>query len=259
MKIFVNERYEILSLDIAPQEYEYCLDSSFTRNELFGDLCDVVVKGHKYEPQYELLFNKDGSNARDEKNGELLYKLDDEGNKIPSGYSCYPYIDYQTLMLIQKQYEESRKQTQAFDSQISHLATISGIGVETNISGQTLEELKEVKKAEINAACGQSVCNGVTVELSTGPQHFSLSQSDQLNLFGLQAQLAMLVENAMFHVSYHVTYGNSMKMWIESVKTAEELQEIFYGADIPEEYQSEVLKTYLAQIAAMAKEEEVKR
>ena len=127
------------------------------------------------------------------------------------------------------------------------------------------------------------MCNGVTVELSTGSEHFSLSQSDQLNLFGLQVQLTsgsdqivyhadgqpcrfypaadmtVLVEKAMFHVSYHVTYGNSMKTWINSVKTEEELQEIFYGADVPGEYQSEVLKTYLAQIEAMAEEEGEKR
>ncbi|MDR1547877.1 MAG: hypothetical protein LBT06_04720 [Hungatella sp.] len=59
----------------------------------------------------------------------------------------------------------------------------------------------------------------------------------------------------MLHVSYYVTYGNSLKTWIDSVETMEELREIFYGADIPLEYQSEVLKTYLAQIASMAKEE----
>jgi hypothetical protein len=67
------------------------------------------------------------------------------------------------------------------------------------------------------------------------------------------------VEKAMLHVSYYVTYGNSLKTWIDSVETMEELREIFYGTDIPLEYQSEVLKTYLAQIASMAKEEGAKR
>ena len=41
-------------------------------------------------------------------------------------------------------------------------------------------------------------------------------------------------------------------MWISGVQTAEELQQIFYGADVPEQYQSEVLKAYLVKIAAMA-------
>lgn len=276
MKIYVNEQYDIITLDNAPENYKEAFEVDQTRLELFGNFCDAVIQGYKYEPQYEFLFNEDGSNARDEKTGELLYKLDERGNKIRNGYTCYPFIDFRTLMLIQKQYEESQKQTQTFDSQITHLSTISGIGVETNISGQTLEEQKNAKKAEINAACGQAVCNGITVEISTGYEHFSLTQSDQLNLFGLQVQLAsgakeivyhadgqpcrfypaadiaVLVEKAMFHVSYHVTYGNSLRTWIDNVKTAEELQEIFYGADVPGEYQSEVLKTYLAQIEAMA-------
>lgn len=41
-------------------------------------------------------------------------------------------------------------------------------------------------------------------------------------------------------------------MWIAGCETAEDVQEIFYGADVPEKYQSEVLKAYLLQIAGMA-------
>lgn len=62
----------------------------------------------------------------------------------------------------------------------------------------------------------------------------------------------------MFHVSYHVTYGNSLKTWVNNVKTEEEMQEIYYGVDVPVQYQSEVLKQYLTQIAALADEKEEK-
>ena len=41
-------------------------------------------------------------------------------------------------------------------------------------------------------------------------------------------------------------------MWIVGCESAEEVQHIFYGADVPEQYQSEVLKAYLVKIAAMA-------
>ena len=41
-------------------------------------------------------------------------------------------------------------------------------------------------------------------------------------------------------------------MWVAGSETAEELQQIFYGADVPDRYQSEVLKAYLLQIEAMA-------
>ena len=88
----------------------------------------------------------------------------------------------------------------------------------------------------------------------------------QLNLFGKQAQLATgaeqleyhsdgkpcryysatdmqtIIAAAMQHVSYHTTYCNALNMWVAGCETA----------DVPEQYQSEVLKTYLLEIASLA-------
>ena len=107
-------------------------------------------------------------------------------------------------------------------------------------------------------------------------EHFALTEHDQLNLFGKQVQLASglaqleyhsdgqpcryysaadmqtIITTAMWHVSYHTTYCNALNMWVAGVETADDLQQIFYGADVPEQYQSEVLKAYLLQIAAIA-------
>ena len=141
----------------------------------------------------------------------------------------------------------------------------------------TLTELQPSKKQEISQACEQAIYSGVSVTLTDGSvEHFALTEHDQLNLFGKQVQLAagaeqmeyhsdgqpcryygaadmqLIVKKAMWHVSYHTTYCNALNMWISGVQTAEELQHIFYGADVPEQYQSEVLKAYLLQIAAMA-------
>lgn len=38
-------------------------------------------------------------------------------------------------------------------------------------------------------------------------------------------------------------------MWIAGCQSTEEVQEIFYGADVPKQYRSEVLNAYLVQIA----------
>lgn len=133
------------------------------------------------------------------------------------------------------------------------------------------------KKAEISAACERLIYKGVSVAMADGiTEHFSLTEHDQLNLFGKQAQLMMgaerleyhadgqpcryysaadmgtIVQAAMWHVSYHTTYCNALNMWITNCLTAEEVAQIFYGADVPAEYRSEVLDAYLAQIAAMA-------
>ena len=109
MKIYVNEQFEILSLDKEPIYFKDFFEVGETREEMFGNWCDACICGYKYEPQYEFLFNEDGSNAREEKTGELLYKLDESGKKVFTGYVYYPFIDYRTLMLIQKQYEDNQR------------------------------------------------------------------------------------------------------------------------------------------------------
>lgn len=141
----------------------------------------------------------------------------------------------------------------------------------------TLAELQAAKKQEISQACEQIIYAGISVTLADGTvEHFALTEHDQLNLFGKQVQLAAgaeqleyhsdgqpcryysatdmqtIITTAMQHVSYHTTYCNALNMWVIGCETAEELQQIFYGADVPEEYQSEVLKAYLLQIATMA-------
>lgn len=140
----------------------------------------------------------------------------------------------------------------------------------------TLTELQASKKQEISQACEQAIYSGVSVTLANGSsEHFALTEHDQLNLFGKQVQLAAgaeqleyhsdgqlcryysaadmqtIITTAMWHVSYHTTYCNALNMWVAGTETADDLQQIFYGADVPEEYQSEVLKAYLLQIAAM--------
>ena len=140
----------------------------------------------------------------------------------------------------------------------------------------TLAELQASKKQEISQACEQAIYSGVSVTLTDGSsEHFALTEHDQLNLFGKQVQLAVgaeqleyhsdgqpcryysaadmqaIITTAMWHVSYHTTYCNALNMWVAGVETADDLQQIFYGADVPERYQSEVLKAYLLQIANM--------
>lgn len=142
----------------------------------------------------------------------------------------------------------------------------------------TLDEVKAKKKQEVSAACEQTIYAGIDVELTDGVEHFSLFEKDQINLIGKQAQLAAGVEKleyhqdgypcryftaeemqaiitaAMQHVSYHTTYCNSLNMWIADAESVDELNTIYYGADIPEEYQSDVLKDYLARMMAEAEE-----
>lgn len=84
------------------------------------------------------------------------------------------------------------------------------------------------------------------MQLTSGAKEIVYHAEGQPCRFYPAAVIAVLVEKAMFHVSYHVAYGKSLKTWFDSVKMAKELQEIYCGTNVHVEYQSEVLKTYLA-------------
>lgn len=135
-----------------------------------------------------------------------------------------------------------------------------------------IDFFKQQKRQELSNICNETIINGIDVDLSIGTKHFSLTIEDQINLFGKQSQLlagaeqleyhadgeectyfskedmTKIIEAAMSYVSYHTTYCNSLYLWINNVKTKSELDTITYGADIPEEYQSEVLKTYIKNL-----------
>lgn len=144
-----------------------------------------------------------------------------------------------------------------------------------------LSELQAAKKREIAADCERLIYAGINVTLGDGStEHYALTIEDQLNLFGKQSQLATgatqleyhadgqpcryysaadmqaIIQAAMWHVSYHTTYCNALNMWIASTETADDISMIFYGADVPELYQSDVLRAYLLQMANMTRIED---
>lgn len=136
----------------------------------------------------------------------------------------------------------------------------------------TLEEVKAIKLQEIATACEQVIYSGVDVVLPGGIEHFSLTEKDQINLFGKQAQMAagsekfeyhqdgypcryytaeemqLIIETALGFVTYQTTYCNALNMWIKGTENIEEVNKITYGCNIPEEYQSEVLKDLLEKM-----------
>lgn len=133
----------------------------------------------------------------------------------------------------------------------------------------SLEDARKAKYQEIASACEQTIYAGVDVNTSSGVEHFSLTEKDQINLFGKKMQLLAgeekleyhedgqpckyfsaadmqnIVDRAMFFVSYNTTYCNAMNMWIKSITKPGDLDQIKWGMEIPEEFQNEVLKDYM--------------
>lgn len=140
----------------------------------------------------------------------------------------------------------------------------------------TLKEVQEEKVIEMENNQAETIQYGVDVQLSDGSvKHFTLTANDQISLMGLQAQIAqgvdqipwhtsdqeehceyysntdmaLIVTKAMSFVTYHVTYLRDLRIYIRSLQDKDTINEIQYGDDIPLEYQSEVLKSMLAERA----------
>jgi hypothetical protein len=135
---------------------------------------------------------------------------------------------------------------------------------------EKLADIKATKLKEVSNKCEETIYSGVDVKMSDGTYHFSLTEKDQLNIFGLQAKISAgqtaleyhadgqpckyysvediqkLITAAMALVSYNTTYCNSLNMWIKAETDSRVIEGIYYGIDIPEIYQSDVLKKYLS-------------
>jgi hypothetical protein len=115
------------------------------------------------------------------------------------------------------------------------------------------------KLVELKRSCDLAIENGVDVETTQELEHFALTPEDQINLQNLSFQLAAgagavlyhadgqlcrpftaaeigtVTEAAVRHVPYHTTYFNHLKAWVVRTKAEDALQEIYYGADLPED------------------------
>lgn len=145
----------------------------------------------------------------------------------------------------------------------------------------TLDEIKDSKISEMNACSDAAIRAGVDVCLSDGSyEHFTLDEQDQISLMGLQtmvvsgaenipwhvsdetvnckfysnADMKAITQTALNHVTWHKTYIRSLGIYIRSIETKEDVEAVFYGMNIPEEFQSEPLKVMVAQAAAVSEE-----
>ena len=129
----------------------------------------------------------------------------------------------------------------------------------------TVEYLREQKIHEMSQECKATIEAGFDLELRGETYHFSLTTQDQLNLMGLSAltqdqnlipyhadgeayefytaqEINEIIAAATALKNYNTAYFNSLKTYINTLETIEEVASITYGTTIPEEYKSDVLK-----------------
>lgn len=136
-----------------------------------------------------------------------------------------------------------------------------------------LQQLIERRIEDFSSACQERIIRGFDIILSDGEtHHFSMELPDQIKISKLNDK-ALAGEtflpyhaddepckvysaediNAIYSaaerlVEYETTYFNSLKIYIRSMIDRNDVNNLRYGDEIPEEYQTDVLKMMLADI-----------
>ena len=122
----------------------------------------------------------------------------------------------------------------------------------------SLEDKRAAKTAAMSAACNAAITAGMDVTTTQGTEHFSLQETDQINLTAAvtavqqgaagypyhadgelcrmfsAAEIGAVGQASIAHKLYHTTYCNHLFAWIRRA-TAAELAGITYGAELPDD------------------------
>ena len=135
-----------------------------------------------------------------------------------------------------------------------------------------MDGLRAAKEDALSAECNAAIVAGMDVETSQGAEHFSLQETDQINLTTAlsavqagaagypyhadgqlcrmfsAAEIQAIAQASIEHKLYHTTLCNHLLTWARRAETAEELTGIAYTAEgLPED-----LAANMAQVLAAA-------
>ena len=119
---------------------------------------------------------------------------------------------------------------------------------------RALDEIRADKLSELSASCNDAITAGMDVETTQGTEHFSLQETDQINLttalsavqsgaagypyhadgqlcrLFTAAEIQAIAEASVKHKLYHTTLCNHLLTWARRAETKEELSGITYSA-----------------------------
>ena len=136
---------------------------------------------------------------------------------------------------------------------------------------EIFQEAQSTKISELSTACNQAITAGMDVETTEGTEHFSLEETDQINLTAALSaveqgakgypyhadkklcrmftavEIKNIAETATKHKLYHTTLCNHLLIWARRVTTVEELEQITYTAeDLPTDLAENMAKVLAA-------------
>ena len=124
-----------------------------------------------------------------------------------------------------------------------------------NPAPDALESDRAAKEAEMSSACNAAIVAGMDVATTQGTEHFSLQETDQINLTTAYNAVVSGAEQYPYHADgklcrmfsadeinaisaasiqhkmYHTTLCNHLLTWARRAETAEELAGITYSAN----------------------------
>lgn len=134
-----------------------------------------------------------------------------------------------------------------------------------------LAEAKANKEAEISSSCNAAIVAGMDVNTTQGTEHFSLEETDQINLttaynavlsgasqypYHADGQLCRMftaeeitaISNASIaHKLYHTTLCNHLLTWVRRAETELEVESITYTAEgLPEDLAANMVQVLAA-------------
>jgi hypothetical protein len=168
------------------------------------------------------------------------------GSDNKTVYSFQPYLSYQVVSIEEITAEEFERLHSLLDS---HQEVCANESILQNARQEKIKRLSVQCKAKINT--------GFSIALSDGKSHrFRLTAEDQLNLMSIEGQLNSGAEAIVYHesnqpcrifsrndmlkvikafrrhVTYHTTYFNTAKQYINSLTDIEKIMEFSYGTDV---------------------------
>lgn len=195
-------------------------------------------------------------------------------NKIPDGAPQYPTMEsaeipedeYRALMSVSDDGNLS-------DADIEDDPILEETPPDDAEAAEQLDFVRQRKIEQMSQLCNDAIVSGVDVELSDGnTHHFSLTLEDQMNLLSLQSMIFAGADAIPYHADgeecryysaedftaiatavtnwklYQESYFNSLRAYIQSMETMPELLAVEYGMEVPEEYQTVVLRQIMSQM-----------
>lgn len=228
----------------------------------------------EYQRKHNILLSCEEERAQYIQISDDFYRAD---WMVPTTTDAIPYQSVDVIRIGEEEYNILREAIESGNDIIiddeDDIEHVEESDLQGDITDVTVEYVKRMKISEMSATCNRVISNGFDSVLSDGlSHHFALTTQDQLNLITLSTMLAngetaipyhaddelckffsaedieTIISAATAFKTYHVSYFNSLKTYIESMNDIDEIENIEYGAQIPFEYQSDVLRFLLSQI-----------